>query len=163
MQASLAALGEAGPYFAAIRAQFEGTYNKKAPKKVKFVQTAWCEVCKIMCNSSDAYATHLAGKKHNFNLEQLRNPSNNPMIGPEESAEANKNKSVASVAKKASEEDMLAKRQKIVQAGTAAAMIRTCTVCNVVCNSLAVFNSHLGGQKHKDMLQKFQASGSGGV
>ena len=175
MQAGLAALGEVGPYFAAVRAQFDGTF-KKAPKKIKIVQSAWCEVCKINCNSNDVYVTHLSGKKHQKNLEQLRKLSNDPsaassssgstastypIIGPEENPEASKSKSIVDAAKplkKATLEDMQAKRQKIMEAGTAEGAIRTCTICNVVCNSLTVFNFHLGGQKHKDMVKKLLES-----
>ncbi|EXC11034.1 Zinc finger RNA-binding protein [Morus notabilis] len=176
-QAALAALGDIGPYFAAVRAQFNGT-PKKFPKKIKFVQSAWCEVCKINCNSNDVYVSHLSGKKHQKNLEQLNKLQNNPsstssstisssssstpMIGPAENPEANKSKNVVDAPKSLkipTGEDLEAKRKKIVKAGGAAGAIRTCAICNVVCNSQTVFNFHLGGQKHADMVKKLKAAG----
>ncbi|KAL5071656.1 hypothetical protein RYX36_022543 [Vicia faba] len=68
---------------------------QKAAKKIKVAQSAWCETCKINCNSRDMYITHLAGKKHLKNLEKLSNPkidvgtsstanASNTLIGPRE-------------------------------------------------------------------------------
>ncbi|KAL8475792.1 hypothetical protein ACS0TY_028448 [Phlomoides rotata] len=46
--------------------------GKKGPKKTKVVQSAWCEVCKIDCNSSGVLDQHKLGKKHLKNLEKLK-------------------------------------------------------------------------------------------
>lgn len=167
------------PYFAAVRSQFSSTWNK-VPKKVKFVQPAWCEVCKINCNSSDVYAKHLSGKKHQKNLEQLYKLTNNPnaaastgssaatvpLIGPPEKPQANNGKSAdtplpwqQAAQSQAAEEDLETKRRKIVEGGAAAGAIRMCTICNVVCNSQTVFNTHLGGQKHADKVKKLAEAG----
>lgn len=84
------------------------------------------------------------------------------MIGPAENPETNKSKNVVDAPKSLkipTGEDLEAKRKKIVKAGGAAGAIRTCTICNVVCNSQTVFNFHLGGQKHADMVKKLKAAG----
>lgn len=46
------------------------------------------------------------------------------------------------------DEDMEAKRQKILQGGGALDALRICTVCNVVCSSPTVYDSHVAGRKH---------------
>ncbi|KAH6830360.1 hypothetical protein C2S53_007526 [Perilla frutescens var. hirtella] len=45
---------------------------KKGPKKTKIVQSAWCEVCKIDCNSKGVLDQHKLGKKHLKNLQKLQ-------------------------------------------------------------------------------------------
>ncbi|KAL7100991.1 hypothetical protein ACP275_08G029100 [Erythranthe tilingii] len=45
---------------------------KKGPKKPKIVQSAWCEVCGVDCNSKDVLDQHKLGKKHQKNLEKLK-------------------------------------------------------------------------------------------
>ncbi|POO01957.1 zinc finger protein [Trema orientale] len=169
VQAGLAALGEIGPYFAAVRSQFDGTW-KKVPKKVKIVQSVWCDVCKVNSNSNDSYVAHLSGKKHQKNLEKLRKLNNTSsstdsssastilIIGPTENPEAHKN-TIVNTSNKAGEENLEMKMRKVIEAGGAAGAIRMCTICNVVCNSETVFNSHLGGQKHLDMLKKQSQAG----
>ncbi|KAL5079853.1 hypothetical protein RYX36_008274 [Vicia faba] len=68
---------------------------QEAAKKIKVAQSAWCETCKVNCNSRDMYITHLAGKKHLKSLEKLSNPkidvgtsstanASNTLIGPQE-------------------------------------------------------------------------------
>lgn len=81
-----------------------------------------------------------------------------PIIGPTENPEASKNK-IVNTSKKAGEENLETKKRKVVEAGGAADAIRMCTICNVVCNSQTVFNSHLCGQKHLDMLKKLAEAG----
>ncbi|KAI3452236.1 hypothetical protein Pfo_008901 [Paulownia fortunei] len=55
----------------AIQSQKRNTW-KKGPKKTKVVQSAWCEVCKIDCNSKGVLDQHKLGKKHQKNLEKLK-------------------------------------------------------------------------------------------
>ncbi|KAL5544576.1 hypothetical protein UlMin_008360 [Ulmus minor] len=164
--ATLATQGEAGLYIAAVRSQYDSM--SRAPKKTKVVQSARCEICKINCTSTDAYVSHLSGKKHQKNLEQLNKPNNDsdatsssnspavPMIGPPENPGANKGKNVdtPTPSKKVVEVDLETKKRKVLEAGGTARAIRTCTICNVVCNSDTVLSYHLQGQKHKDMVKK---------
>ncbi|KAG6396101.1 hypothetical protein SASPL_142240 [Salvia splendens] len=46
--------------------------RKKAPKKTTtVVQSAWCEVCKVDCNSKGVLDQHKLGRKHLKNLKKL--------------------------------------------------------------------------------------------
>ncbi|KAK7301493.1 hypothetical protein RJT34_12358 [Clitoria ternatea] len=153
-----------GPYIAAFKRQGIGPW-KKAPKKVRVDQSAWCEVCEIKCNSRDMYIIHLSGKKHMKNLEKLSKPkldanasatttkalqlAANPIIRPQEKQGTEKPKS-----QKASEMNIEMKKLKVVEGGAAASAVRICILCNVVCNSQTVFDAHLVGHKHTAMMKK---------
>ncbi|KAF5735582.1 zinc finger RNA-binding protein [Tripterygium wilfordii] len=140
---------------------------KKQLKKAKIVQSAYCEICKVDCNSKDVLDQHKLGKKHKKNVEKLliasapppiaSAVSNNPVIGPQENPNKSKNKRKSK--KKAADtvEDLEIKRRKVVEGGAAMEAVRTCPVCNVVCNSETVFKYHIAGQKHAAMLKKHAA------
>lgn len=166
------------PQHLVVQPHSNGIWSK-APKKPKFVQSAWCEVCKINCNSSDVFTKHILGKKHLKNLEKLAEPkkdtstsastaaqvTTNPIIGPMERLDASKGKSTAAVEPgkrpaqlQTQQKDLDIKKQKIVEGGAAAGAVRACTICNVVCNSQTVFNIHLSGQKHASMVKKLGES-----
>ncbi|KAF3968225.1 hypothetical protein CMV_007864 [Castanea mollissima] len=177
-QAGLIALNGVGPYIAAVKSQISSTW-KKFPVKNKVVQSAWCSVCKINCNSNDVYIKHLSGKKHQKNMEKQSKSKNevsapasnalpaptNPIIGPVENPDANKGKTVAKnssnkvAESQAPREDLETKKRKVLECGAAAGAVRTCTICNLVCNSQSVFNSHLAGQKHAAMVKKQAEAG----
>ncbi|KAK8486453.1 hypothetical protein V6N13_077249 [Hibiscus sabdariffa] len=57
----------------------------------------------------------------------------------------------------ASKDGLQTKKRKLIESGTAAAAVMSCTFCNVVCNSQQVFKCHLAGKKHVAMVKK-QAS-----
>ncbi|OVA00764.1 zinc finger protein [Macleaya cordata] len=141
-------------------------------KKTKIVQSAYCEVCKIDCNSRDVLDQHKLGKKHKKNLEKLEeakqnaNPPaptpvavapplvvTNSIIGPPE----NPGKKKKAAPSSASKEDLESKRRKLMEGGAAAEAVRVCTICNVACNSQTVFDYHLAGQKHASMVKKLAA------
>lgn len=173
--AAQAVLTSQNPYAAAIRSQYDGS-SKKKPKKNKVVQFAWCEVCKISCNSNEIYAKHLSGKKHLKNIEKAEKgwsdagasnalqSATEPIIGPTENPSTNNPSSddIQKTQKSSAAqtpEDLETKKRKIVESGTAADSVRTCSICNVVCNSQTVFDSHLSGQKHASMMKKQGVSG----
>ncbi|CAK7323083.1 unnamed protein product [Dovyalis caffra] len=154
--------------------QAQGNSNwKKHPKKTlqkktKVSQSAYCEVCKVDCNSKDVLDQHKLGKKHKKNVEKLQAAaagysvsagSSNLVTGRQENPSKSENRNVQTSKKKASEllEDLDTKRRKILEGGAAAEAVRACSICNVVCNSETVFNSHLAGQKHAAMLKKLAA------
>ncbi|KAL3813447.1 hypothetical protein ACJIZ3_014715 [Penstemon smallii] len=152
---------------------------KKVPKKTKIVQSAWCEICKIDCNSKDVLDQHKLGKKHKKNLEKLKgptttipppaiasasvplpvshvNPINKPVIGPEENPRKGTTSSAVKARKKAARtENLETKRRKVLEGGAAAEAVRSCNICNVVCNSDTVFNYHLAGKSHASMVKKY--------
>ncbi|WCJ25627.1 hypothetical protein M5689_007497 [Euphorbia peplus] len=148
-----------------------GNSNKRI-KKTKVVQSAYCEVCKVDCNSKDVLDNHKLGKKHKKNLEKLQVaaagpsvssvPVSQPPIGPK--IDPNKTistpSSILRAKKKASTlENLETKRQKIVEGGAAQEAVRVCAICNVVCNSEGVYQYHLSGKKHATMMRK-QMSGA---
>lgn len=56
-------------------------------------------------------------------------------------------------------DDIDTKRQRLLKAGTAVAEVKVCTLCNAVCNSQIVFDSHLSGKKHVAQLKKLEEEG----
>ncbi|KAL3525872.1 hypothetical protein ACH5RR_014244 [Cinchona calisaya] len=149
---------------------------RKGPKKIKVVQSAWCEICRVDCNSKNILDQHKLGKKHKKNLEKLvvANTSVlapatvsasvppatstvpvNPVIGPQENPDkANSAISQKARKKAADAEDLETKKKKILEGGAAVDAVRICAICNVVCNSETVFRYHLAGQKHAAMMKK---------
>ena len=118
---------------------------------------------------------HLSGKKHLKNVEKVKKGTSDvstsstpqlatvPVIGPMENPAAN-NPSSDGIQKTQTSstqtpEELETKKRKIVKSGSAANSVRTCTICNVVCNSQTVFDSHLAGQKHATMMKKQGVSG----
>ncbi|KAL3844618.1 hypothetical protein ACJIZ3_002021 [Penstemon smallii] len=84
-------------------------------------------------------------------------PIDKPIVGPEDNPDkANLSKAKKARKKRAAAliEDLDTKRRKALEGGTAADALRTCTICNVVCNSETVFNYHLVGQRHAATLKK---------
>lgn len=141
-------------------------------KKTKLVQSTYCGVCNVYCNSKGMLDQHKLGKKHMKNLEKLKEAtdsvpttsdrSRNAQTGLPENPDQHSGVTEQNVKKKAASEaveDLETKRRRVVQGGAAANAVRTCTICNVVCNSATVFMHHLTGQKHAAMLKK-QAAGS---
>ncbi|CAH1428303.1 unnamed protein product [Lactuca virosa] len=113
----------------------------------------WCELCGISCDTYDVFKTHLSGKKHKKNLEKSEKPvEGGGMLRNEEgkvvNVDGNGNGSNRKTKRVGGDEDMEAKRQKILQGGGALDALRICTVCNVVCSSPTVYDSHVAGRKH---------------
>ncbi|GLJ18600.1 hypothetical protein SUGI_0331260 [Cryptomeria japonica] len=48
------------------------------------------------------------------------------------------------------------KRQRLLDAGTLISDLKVCTLCNAVCNSQIVFESHLAGKKHTAQVKKLE-------
>lgn len=148
---------------------------KKIPKKTKIAQSAWCEVCKLACNSAEVLSTHKLGKKHLKNLANLTKTASvattsvaatsaaatsvitninsavpsNTIIGPVE----NPKKGKSGKKKAETPQDLAKKKRKVLEGGAAANLVRTCQICNVVCNSDTVYRFHIAGQKHASMLK----------
>lgn len=141
-QAGLIVLNGAGPHFAAIKAG--QTHQRKKQKKPSVIQSVWCDVCKINCNSKDVYSIHLVGKKHQNNLEKSKTSITVP--GEKSHKETGLGK------------DLESKKRKVLETGTAETAVRVCNLCNVVCNSEQVLSFHLAGQKHAAMVNKASTS-----
>ncbi|XP_010936339.1 uncharacterized protein [Elaeis guineensis] len=146
--------------------------SKKAKKKgrkkaTKVVQSAYCEVCKIECNTPEVLKTHKQGKKHKKTLQKLQESiTANPAKAPEATVErkeipdAEKSKTVGEKAKKkgapVTAGELEAKKRRVLEGGAAAEGVKVCTICNVVVNSQKVFDYHIAGQKHIAMVKKLQ-------
>lgn len=130
--------------------------KKKLKDITQVLQPIYCDVCKLYCNSQEVYNSHKMGKKHKKNVEKL-----NQLMAPKPSnadtSAANKGNEANDEAKrKAKEEDLEAKKRKILVGGAATDLVKVCTLCNVVCNSQGVFDFHIAGKKHAAMLKKQQ-------
>lgn len=126
------------------RAKLKGSWKKEP--KTKVVQSAWCEVCRVSCDTKDVLDKHKSGKKHMKNLEKLgvgSAPSSlpvpvasagpaNPVIGPPENPN----------------------RKKATQSAPKVVQSACCEVCKVKCDTVDVLNVHNSGKKHKKNLEK---------
>ncbi|XP_076918563.1 uncharacterized protein LOC143579034 isoform X1 [Bidens hawaiensis] len=134
-----------------------------------------CELCGVSCDTDEMLKIHLTGKKHRNNVaksEQLigpkpaltTEPAETPkLIGPvnEEGEMVNSSGRKRKSGKGGGDDDVEAKKQRVLQSGTASDSVKVCTLCNVVCNSRKVFESHLAGQKHVAMAVKQAESQAG--
>ncbi|KAI3785664.1 hypothetical protein L1987_44788 [Smallanthus sonchifolius] len=122
-----------------------------------------CELCRVCCTSRDMLNEHVSGKKHQKNLkksEKQRPPvacSPEPMNEEGEIvfSETSKRKSNESL----TSEDT--KRQKAEEEGRG--VLVTCKLCNVDCNSLMEFKTHLAGFEHSVKALKQGKGGSNGL
>ena len=142
------------------------TAAKNASKGlIAFVQSSYCDVCKIDCNSQEFLNNNRRGRKHIKNLQKLQeaikpkpatNPANNStqIANPSASESKAVNEQAKQNASPAVKEDLETKKQKVLSGGAAADAVRVCTHCNVVCNSDAVYSSHITGKKHSATMNK---------
>lgn len=108
------------------------------------VEPVVCKVCQISCTNNDTYTKHTYGKRHRNNLELLSGKSKNISVGPVEPS-----KEVLEKHKK---------NKKAIEGRAKAKSDLACRMCNVVCQRQSVFDSHLRGQKHANMLSQSEAS-----
>ncbi|KAM7487944.1 hypothetical protein LguiB_025428 [Lonicera macranthoides] len=122
-----------------------------------------CEVCKIDCNSRDVLEKHMLGKKHKRNVQMQQMVP--PAIFPSP-LETILNESLGQTISGASGmivgEELEAKKRKMLEGGASADSMMFCTICNVACNSQAVFIMHLSGRKHTaQVLEKSSSTTNG--
>ncbi|ONK65073.1 uncharacterized protein A4U43_C07F33320 [Asparagus officinalis] len=139
---------------------------KKGSHMSKMAQSAYCEVCKIECNSREVLKSHKQGKKHKKNLQKLQEaitPRPNeaqvavkPTNTEAPVAEGNALGSKKTKRKDAPKEDLETMMRRIVEEETEPNKVKVCTICIVVMNSLIVYNFHIAGSKHAAMLKKQQ-------
>ncbi|KAD5507882.1 hypothetical protein E3N88_15585 [Mikania micrantha] len=122
----------------------------------KKLNTFQCELCNITCTSNELLRMHIAGKKHVNKLKEHGQIPNLPIVNSESNKDdtANSDGSNRNGKRAGSHEDVQSKKQRVLQGGAPLNAIRTCTLCNVVCNSPTVFIAHLAGQKHAAMVVK---------
>lgn len=114
---------------------------------VQIINSIRCEVCKIDCNSRDVLEKHMLGKKHkrNVQMQQMVPPDIFPSpLDPNESL----GQTISGASGMIVGEELEAKKRKMLEGGASADSMMFCTICNVACNSQAVFIMHLSGRKH---------------
>ena len=115
------------------------------PQQTKASQIVRCDVCSVDCNTRDVYEKHLLGKKHNKNMKMKSNANTAVLTA---SNTINNTSFLNQTSTVAASAELEMKRWNLVKSGTAVDSVRVCTICNVVCNSLEVFNTHMAGKKH---------------
>ncbi|RWW71801.1 hypothetical protein BHE74_00020429 [Ensete ventricosum] len=141
--------------------------TKKRTQKwtTKVVQSAYCEICKINCDTQEVLTIHKQGKKHQKNLQKLQESitakeKQEPVATVEkETSVAEEEKSVGEQQKRkrgalATTEELEEKKRRVLEGGAAAEEVKVCTLCNVVVNSQKVYEYHIAGQKHAAMVKK---------
>ncbi|XP_056857158.1 uncharacterized protein LOC130506521 isoform X1 [Raphanus sativus] len=121
------------PFVASHRAQ--ANFLSKPMHEAALVEPVLCNVCQISCANKDAYTRHTYGKRHRQNLELQTGKSENMSRGGPVRLPTEKNR------KKNTSEGRSKPKGNY-----------PCRLCNVVCQSQVVFESHLKGQKHASML-----------
>ncbi|KAG6513929.1 hypothetical protein ZIOFF_024266 [Zingiber officinale] len=150
--------------------------TKKATKvqkrSTKVVQSAYCEVCKIKCDTQQILMSHKQGKKHKKNMQKLQESitakiTNVPSIIAQDKApvvDPEKEKPTAERKRKnntpATAQDLEEKKRRVLECGADAAQLKICAICNVVVNSQKVYDFHISGQKHADMVKKREEKGA---
>lgn len=119
--------------------------NNIIPQQAKVSQSVRCDVCNVDCNTRDVYEKHLLGKKHAKNLQMKSNPTTAMLTA---SNTINNTSFLNQPSAVAANAELETKRWKLVKSGAAVESVRICTICNVVCNSQEVFNTHMAGKKH---------------
>ncbi|KAM0015794.1 putative transcription factor C2H2 family [Helianthus debilis subsp. tardiflorus] len=136
-----------------------GNPRIKSEPKPQFL--AWCELCRVDCNTHEVLENHKNGKKHKKNMEiqeelqrlagKTQMPA--PMERPEvrvESQMMHAEEQGNSLKRKMREDE----RKSTEPEKEPVPFI--CELCDVKCESAPVFDSHLKGRKHIFNFQRFQ-------
>ncbi|KAE8707434.1 putative C2H2-like zinc finger protein [Hibiscus syriacus] len=127
------------------------------PNQSSPIRQLRCEVCNVVCKTKDVCESHLAGKKHLRNLQEMINPitsifsetcntiNNVGIMGQTGNVGGQlvfRSSGVENV------HELERKRQQLLNAGTPIGSVQMCTICNVACNSHDAFIKHLSGRRH---------------
>ncbi|KAM7476303.1 hypothetical protein LguiB_023546 [Lonicera macranthoides] len=140
---------------------------------------AWCELCRVDCNTHEILEQHRNGKRHKKNLqvyEELQKLNKILVEGPKEPEPNNgtdgtvqePNQEKAPDEAGTAEPRVCGTKRKMKAGRGGKRMRRTdegprpeavpliCELCNVKCDSKVVFDTHLMGKKHILNMKKFQ-------
>ncbi|KAI3495059.1 hypothetical protein L1887_37190 [Cichorium endivia] len=117
---------------------------------------AWCELCRVDCNTLEVLENHRNGKKHKKNLKiqedlqklAAKTQESQIPLAPESEEQRNGLKRKAMDVERKAVEAVAKKQKEIVPF--------ICELCHVKCESAPTFDSHLKGKKHVFNLQRFQ-------
>lgn len=148
-------------------------------------QMAWCELCRVDCNSLDILESHREGKKHKKNLKMQEDlerinkiivDRQNAKVGQPETGETEAENKQQDVSESSGSRGHGSKRRMRGGRGgnkwmrtsegskgsvepsksKPSAVPFVCELCHVTCESQVVFDSHLKGKKHMANLQHLQ-------
>lgn len=108
-------------------------------------------------NQNGTFGNKLEADQHQDMTENSQHPNKIEKSGGEVS---DSNTGKRKLKAKATD-DIGTKRQRLLDAGTAVAEVKVCTLCNAVCNSQIVFDSHLAGKKHVAQVKKLEEEAKG--
>ncbi|KAL4562844.1 hypothetical protein LXL04_026875 [Taraxacum kok-saghyz] len=121
---------------------------------------AWCELCRVDCNTLEILENHRNGKKHKKNLkiqEDLQKiaarTTQESLIPIPPAPEPESEQSNPGLKRKKRES---VEQQQSVKKQNKEIVPFICELCNVKCESGPTFDSHLKGKKHGFNLQRFQ-------
>ncbi|KAF3595824.1 hypothetical protein DY000_02026302 [Brassica cretica] len=132
----------------------QASVKAKPVQEAKLSEPVFCSICQISCATKDAYTKHTYGKRHRSNLELSKEGSEACCH-----AESIRGKFALNDSKKHQEKGVREKDQpREAVAEPKPYTDYVCRLCNVVCKSQFVFDSHLSGKKHASMLSQSKAS-----
>ncbi|CDY23082.1 BnaC07g31050D [Brassica napus] len=132
----------------------QASVKAKPVQEAKLSEPVFCSICQISCATKDAYTKHTYGKRHRSNLELSKEGSETCCH-----AESIRGKFALNDSKKHQEKGVREKDQpREAVAKPKSYTDYVCGLCNVVCKSQSVFDSHLSGKKHASMLSQSKAS-----
>ncbi|XP_013597157.1 PREDICTED: zinc finger RNA-binding protein isoform X1 [Brassica oleracea var. oleracea] len=154
----------------------QASVKAKPVQEAKLSEPVFCSICQISCATKDAYTKHTYGKRHRSNLElskevlekqnvyyhcrlcdvtcqrqvvfdsHLRGQKHAAMLSQSEALNDSKKHQEKGVREKDQPREAVAKPKSYTD--------YVCGLCNVVCKSQSVFDSHLSGKKHASMLSQ---------
>ncbi|XP_018491178.1 uncharacterized protein LOC108861738 isoform X3 [Raphanus sativus] len=153
----------------------QASVKAKPVQEAKLLEPVLCSVCQISCANKDAYVKHTYGKKHRNKLElqcepngdyhcrlcnvtcqrqvvfdsHLRGQKHAAMLMSQSEGLVDSQKLQEKVVREKSQP-----REPVAVTEPKPNANYACSLCNVVCNSQIVFDSHLRGQKHASMLSQ---------
>ncbi|XP_024992344.1 uncharacterized protein LOC112526316 isoform X3 [Cynara cardunculus var. scolymus] len=132
---------------------------------------AWCELCRVDCNTLEILENHKNGKKHKKNLkvqEELQKlaaakTQETQMAAPEKPENSGLTKVESQVVESQEQGSGLKRKMRDGERKSAEPSKKPkeiipfiCELCDVKCESAPTFDSHLKGKKHAFNLQRFQ-------
>lgn len=153
----------------AFQPLFDGTL--KAREELNVRQPTRCEICNVSycyhkCLDKHISGKHISGIKHTNNMRKSIKPYGqssdpatkqslpNPMIKEGKAVFAEKGKRKTTSSSVSDNEDLNTKRQKVMEEEVGSGVRVTCRLCDLACDSITAFNSHLASFEHSAMVLK---------
>ncbi|KAI4364851.1 hypothetical protein MLD38_020888 [Melastoma candidum] len=148
--------------------------------------TAWCEICRVGCNSFKILEHHKNGKRHKKNLQRIEElkkivhvsanmqDQGNSGVGDVVEGEAagkipddfdrdpRLENNRPTVQEPSEQRNSPCKKRESIGSGAIAKRVKNmvdpvvCSICNIKCDTSEVFNKHLSGKKHISKVKRSQ-------